>query len=65
MKSIRPAGWAVINCSRGGIFIENHWYSDYAVALGAMNFWGRFVFPGEALTLFPLRRWPVPRPAWL
>ena len=66
MTPRRPAGWAVINVSRGGIYIDGlHWYSDREVALGAMNWLGRHDFPGEALTLIPIRRWPMQRPAWL
>jgi hypothetical protein len=47
---LRPAGRAVINATRGGVYVEPHWYSDRDVAMGALNWWGR-VYPGEALTL--------------
>jgi len=40
----------VINATRGGVYVEPHWYSDRDVAMGALNWWGR-VYPGEALTL--------------
>ena len=53
MRPQRPADWAVANISRG-IYVDGHWYSDREVALSAM-WWGRFVYPGEAMTLMPIR----------